>query len=178
MWLNYLIFALTFNTNIPTIIHPNIYKINTAMSENNIIKNNNNNNNIILYSHSTTHQQILKWISYVANVDDDIPGFVCSNLANNLIYTKQHTGKNDLYIAYKPILYDEPIYIACLKINSPHRTLIVRQISTNPSINTSLISLFKRELITIAKKSGVTLNFKPLSRLADKRHYYNFIYFR
>ena len=38
--------------------------------------------------------------------------------------------------------------------------------------------LFKRELIRMSKRSGVTLDFKPLSRLADKRQYYNFIYFR
>ena len=167
--------VMTHNNIVPTALYSNINKINIDMIEkNNEIKN----NNIIIYSSEATHKQIRNWMSYVADIDYDVPGFVSSNLANNLIYSKQHTNKNDLYVAYKPKSHEEALYIACLKINEPQRKLSIKQICTNPNINTSLISLFKRELIIMSKKYGTTLDFKPLSRLVDKRQYYNFIYFR
>ena len=175
MWLNYLIIALTFNNIIPITLHSNINKMNIVMAKKN---NKMKNNNIILYSPDITHKQIMKWISYIADTDYEIPGFVSSNLANTLIYSKQHTSTNDIYVAYKPKSHREAMYIACLKINTSQRILSLKQICTSPKINTSLISLFKRELIIMSKKSNVTLDFKPLSRLTDKRHYYNFVYFR
>lgn len=190
MWLHSIIYAIAF-TIMPKMVHnvnTNTYNINSNINKfrinmiddnfniTNYYESNNQNQNLVLYSQEKSNKLIIKWITYISELTVESPEFVYNNLVTALIHTRENNDKYNIYVAYQPKILEEPAYIAFLKINAPQHILTVKHICGNPSLDTSYISLFNRELVILSKKSGVYLDIKPLRNQTDKRYYYNFLF--
>lgn len=164
-----------YNPIMPTNIN-RINKISMKDDEDYSMLNNSNKftDGLKLFDAKTTKDTAIKWLHSTLDEGDKHPTFVVNDLVSTITYSIKEPEKYDLYIAYMPNRFEDPHFIGCFSVKPDRRLLSIEQICTNPFIEDTSLTDYKKKLKNLAATSGVVLYAQPLKYLINPRYYLEF----
>lgn len=166
---------LTCYNPINTPLISRINKINMKNDDFNMLNNSNKfSDGLKLFNAKTTKDTAIQWLYATLEESDRHPTFVINDLVSTITYSIKEPDKYDLYIAYMPNRFEDPHFIGCFSVKPDKRLLSVEQICTNPFIDDTSLTDYKRKLKNLAATSGVVLYPQPLKYLMNPRYYLEF----